>query len=76
MNLEEVKDVGYGQTETENLGMTKDQIKELLDKISEKEKSLKQGKEKTSVKENLKEKKKETATQRKKPVKKKGEVTI
>ena len=76
MNLEEVKDVGYGLTETENLGMTKDQIRGLFDRISEKEKSLKQGKEKTSVKENLKEKKKETATQRKKPVKKKEEVTI
>ena len=75
-NLEEVKDVGYGLTETENLGMTKDQIRGLFDRISEKEKSLKQGKEKTSVKENLKEKKKETATHRKKPIKKKGEVTI
>ena len=75
-NLIELKDVGYGLTETENLGMTKDQIRGLFDKISEKEKSLKQSRKKTSVKENLKEKKKETATQRKKPVKNKGEVTI
>lgn len=51
---------------------TKNQVKKLFDKISEKEKSLKQGKEKTSVKGKLQEKKKETVTQRKKPVMKEG----